>query len=144
MTLAVAIAGKYHDYEFKESRKIHKTSESENVHAIKDFDDFLHEHKGASINLSANKKRLIHKYQNIQNHSHSHYARDVMSRSVKYVNPGQSLDEAIALMQNFKISHLPVVDEAMIVGIVSSKDFMGVDANSIVSEIMQKYASEGK
>ena len=46
---------------------------------------------------------------------------DVMTRSVETVPPGLRLTEAAAMMENFGISHLPVVDDDF-VGMVSSTD----------------------
>jgi CBS domain-containing protein len=46
---------------------------------------------------------------------------DVMTESVETVPPDLRLEEATAMMTNFGISHLPVVDEDF-VGMVSSTD----------------------
>jgi len=46
---------------------------------------------------------------------------DVMTASVETVPPDLRLEEAAAMMTNFGISHLPVVDEDF-VGMVSSTD----------------------
>jgi CBS domain-containing protein len=46
---------------------------------------------------------------------------DVMTESVETVPPELQLNEAAAMMTNFGISHLPVVDDDY-VGIVSSTD----------------------
>jgi CBS domain-containing protein len=46
---------------------------------------------------------------------------DVMTESVETVPPALQLNEAAAMMTNFGISHLPVVDDDY-VGIVSSTD----------------------
>jgi CBS domain-containing protein len=46
---------------------------------------------------------------------------DVMTESVETVPPGLQLTEAAAMMENFGISHLPVVDDDF-VGMVSSTD----------------------
>ena len=46
---------------------------------------------------------------------------DVMTESVETVPPDLRLEEAAAMMTNFGISHLPVVDEDF-VGMVSSTD----------------------
>jgi CBS domain-containing protein len=46
---------------------------------------------------------------------------DVMTKSVETVPPDLRLTEAAAMMENFGISHLPVVDDDL-VGMVSSTD----------------------
>ncbi|QCC49323.1 CBS domain-containing protein (plasmid) [Halobellus limi] len=46
---------------------------------------------------------------------------DVMTESVETVPPDLRLTEAAAMMENFGISHLPVVDDDL-VGMVSSTD----------------------
>jgi CBS domain-containing protein len=46
---------------------------------------------------------------------------DVMTEAVETVPPGLRLTEAAAMMENFGISHLPVVDDDF-VGMISSTD----------------------
>jgi len=46
---------------------------------------------------------------------------DVMTESVETVPPGLSLNETAAMMENFRIDHLPVVEDDYI-GMVSSSD----------------------
>jgi len=48
--------------------------------------------------------------------------RDVMTSRVVFVRPEQDLEECMALMTDKRIRHLPVLDEAKLVGIVSIGD----------------------
>ena len=48
--------------------------------------------------------------------------RDVMSAPLVVVTPDTSIDECMAVMTDRRIRHVPVVDEAIVVGIVSIGD----------------------
>jgi CBS domain-containing protein len=47
---------------------------------------------------------------------------DLMTESVETIPPGLRVGEAAAMMTNFGIKHLPVVDDGDYIGIVSSTD----------------------
>lgn len=55
---------------------------------------------------------------------------DVMTRRVIYVRPEQTLDEAMALMTQRRIRHLPVVDGGKLLGLVSIGDIV----KSVIAE----------
>jgi CBS domain-containing protein len=48
--------------------------------------------------------------------------KDVMTKGVTYVKPHQSLDECLQLMTSGRFRHLPVVDDDVVVGIISIGD----------------------
>ncbi|MFM6928853.1 MAG: HPP family protein [Bdellovibrio sp.] len=55
------------------------------------------------------------------------YARDVMTNKIMMISVGQSLADAMELMVEKRIRHLPVVDaELKIVGILQLQDFSGL------------------
>lgn len=56
--------------------------------------------------------------------------REVMSSPVLCVTPGQSLEEAMALMTERRVRHLPVILDDEVVGMVSIGDLI----KSIISE----------
>jgi CBS domain-containing protein len=62
--------------------------------------------------------------------------REVMSSPVLCVTPDQSLDEAMALMTERRVRHLPVIGDDEVVGMVSIGDLI----KSIISE--QKFIIE--
>ena len=51
--------------------------------------------------------------------------KDVMTRKVAIVQPGQTLGECMALMTDKRIRHLPVFDDGSLIGIVSIGDLVG-------------------
>ena len=51
--------------------------------------------------------------------------KDVMTRKVAIVQPGQTLGECMALMTDKRIRHLPVFDDDSLIGIVSIGDLVG-------------------
>ena len=50
--------------------------------------------------------------------------RDIMTRDVLYVTPSTGTREAMALMSEKKIRHLPVLDGQTVVGMISIRDIM--------------------
>ena len=62
--------------------------------------------------------------------------RDIMSAPVLCVTPDQPLEEAMALMTEHRVRHLPVIREDQVLGMVSIGDLI----KSIISE--QKFIIE--
>ncbi len=62
--------------------------------------------------------------------------REIMTTRVVCVAPDQQIDEAMALMTEKRVRHLPVIDDGQMLGIVSIGDLV----KSIISE--QKYIIE--
>jgi CBS domain-containing protein len=56
--------------------------------------------------------------------SRSTAVRDIMSRAVRYARPAQTSDECMALMTEHRIRHLPVIDNGVLVGLVSIGDLV--------------------
>ena len=50
--------------------------------------------------------------------------RDVMQTRVLYVTPGHTVGQCMALMYRDRIRHLPVVDGARVVGMISVRDVL--------------------
>jgi CBS domain-containing protein len=49
---------------------------------------------------------------------------DIMSRAVRYVRSSQTSDECMVLMTEHRIRHLPVIDNGVLVGLVSIGDLV--------------------
>ena len=49
-------------------------------------------------------------------------AKDVMSADVVWITAQHTLNEAFATMTQFKVDHLPVIEEQRIVGLISKKE----------------------
>ena len=72
-------------------------------------------------------------------------AKDVMSADVVWITTQHTLNEAFATMSQFKVDHLPVVEEQKLVGLISKKELFrhAVDDSpaadlSLVGEAMQR------
>lgn len=49
---------------------------------------------------------------------------EVMSRNVIVCAPGNSIADAVALMRRYRVRHLPIVDEDLLVGMLSVRDVL--------------------
>jgi CBS domain-containing protein len=56
--------------------------------------------------------------------------REIMTASVRYVNPHHSAEECMALMTERRMRHLPVIDDNRLVGMISIGDLV----KNIISE----------
>ena len=71
--------------------------------------------------------------------------RDVMTSRVVFVRPEQNLEECMALMTDKRIRHLPVLDEAKLVGIVSIGDVVKavISEKEFLISQLENYISSG-
>jgi CBS domain-containing protein len=60
--------------------------------------------------------------------------RDVMTKDIITVNPGDTLEEAAEVMVEHKIKKLPVIDKGRLVGIVTATDLIAYE-NRLVEKI---------
>lgn len=67
--------------------------------------------------------------------------REVMVERVPCVRPNQSVEEAMAIMTQFRTRHLPVVEDGKVVGIVSIGDLVKehVSEQDFVIDQLEKY-----
>ncbi len=72
-------------------------------------------------------------------------AKDVMSADVVWITAQHTLNEAFATMTQFKVDHLPVVEEQRLIGLISKKDLFqqAVDGTqtaeqAVVGDAMQR------
>ena len=63
--------------------------------------------------------------------------REIMSRSVFYVNPETSIDECMRLMTSRLVRHLPVLEGESVVGMISMGDLVNWIINSHEQTIHQ-------
>lgn len=66
---------------------------------------------------------------------------EIMTRNVLFVRPDQTIEECMALMTDKRIRHLPVMDGARLIGILSIRDLVGamVSQNQFVIEQLENY-----
>ena len=55
---------------------------------------------------------------------------EIMTAGVIAITPERTVEEAMALMTERHIRHLPVVEEGRLVGVISLRDLMKVDADA--------------
>jgi CBS domain-containing protein len=56
---------------------------------------------------------------------------DVMTRDPETVSPGLNAIEALHRMQDGHFRHLPIVDNGVLVGILSRRDFLGYEVDEL-------------
>jgi acetoin utilization protein AcuB len=59
-----------------------------------------------------------------------------MSSPVHTIGSDRTADEAVALLRRYRIRHLPVIDRAELVGVVTDRDLRGVEADVPVGAVM--------
>jgi CBS domain-containing protein len=69
--------------------------------------------------------------------------RDVMTPAVIYVRPDQTTEDCMALMTQSRIRHLPVIDGARLVGLISIGDLVKsiMSEQTFIIEQLQSYIS---
>lgn len=60
--------------------------------------------------------------------------RDVMTRNPETMPPGTTAIEALRLMRDGGFRHIPVVDQGVLVGVVSRGDFCGAEQDRLDEE----------
>ena len=70
---------------------------------------------------------------------------DVMTTAVMYVQPTQTSEECMALMTQNRLRHLPVVDNGMVIGMISIGDLVKdiISEQQFIIEQMKHYISGG-
>ena len=71
--------------------------------------------------------------------------RDVMTAAVMYVRPTQTSQECMALMTENRLRHLPVVDGARLVGLISIGDLVKdiISEQQFIIEQLEHYITGG-
>jgi CBS domain-containing protein len=69
--------------------------------------------------------------------------RDVMTPDPRCVTPQTSLHEAMSIVTNYRIRHLPVIDGGKVLGMVSSGDLMLRLASGSAADVEEVAAASG-
>ena len=143
MSLVVAINGQYRPYTHKESSKIKGVQNSHKPESVKERE----EQKGKSSRPYSHK--VISSYEHQEKaHEKEHafkrrFAREIMSSPVLWLRPHKNVYERICKRgwrQNKKargIRHLPILENDILLGLVSNEDLLVAKDHQILSEIMQ-------
>ena len=78
--------------------------------------------------------------------SHDTLVEEIMSAPIVFVTPETAIEEAMAIMTDRRIRHLPVVDDEEIVGIVSIGDIVKFQSReqSFQIKYLTEYISGGR
>jgi CBS domain-containing protein len=71
--------------------------------------------------------------------------RDVMAKRVVCARPDQALEEAMALMTEKRVRHLPVIADGKVVGLISIGDLIKsiISEHKFIIEQLENYISSG-
>ena len=61
--------------------------------------------------------------------------KDVMSKDLLVIEPGDDVDYAMTIMTNKQIRHLPVIDGGRLVGVVSMRDVVKYHTGNLEAEV---------
>lgn len=69
------------------------------------------------------------------------YVREIMTTSVRFITPEQTCEQALALMTDKHIRHLPVLEDDQLLGIVSIGDLVKavIDEQKKTIDKLEKY-----
>ena len=67
--------------------------------------------------------------------------REIMTQTVLFVRPGQTVEECMALMTEKRIRHLPVLLDGQVVGVISIGDVVkaSIDAKDFMIKQLENY-----
>lgn len=66
--------------------------------------------------------------------------KEIISPSVPTLNPGDSVFQAMELMAEFHLSHLPVVAEDQYIGLVFENDLLNMEDSALIEEMSSLYS----
>ena len=66
--------------------------------------------------------------------------KEIISPSVPTLNPGDSVFQAMELMAEFHLSHLPVVAEDQYIGLVFENDLLNMEDSALIEEMSSQYS----
>jgi CBS domain-containing protein len=71
--------------------------------------------------------------------------RDVMAKRVVCTRPDQTLEEAMALMTEKRVRHLPVIADGQVIGLISIGDLIKsiISEHKFIIEQLENYISTG-
>ncbi len=137
MSLVVAINGQYRPYTHKESSKIKGVQNSHKPESVKERE----EQKGKLSRPYSHK--VISSYEHQEKaHEKEHafkrrFAREIMSSPVLWLRPQKNVYETKLYMKARGIRHLPILENDILLGLVSNEDLLVAKDHQILSEIMQ-------
>jgi CBS domain-containing protein len=69
--------------------------------------------------------------------------REIMTSSVMYTHPEQSIEECMALVTERRVRHLPVMEQGRLVGLISIGDLVKsiIDDQKFIIEQLERYIS---
>jgi CBS domain-containing protein len=67
--------------------------------------------------------------------------REVMTSAVRYVRPDQTSEQCMALMTEYRLRHLPVMDDGKLLGIISIGDLVKdiISEQQFIIEQLERY-----
>jgi acetoin utilization protein AcuB len=146
MSLVISKNGKIQSYFHKESTSVGKTLRPNTSKEVNDFEEFDIEGNFLGKKSSnTSQKKALSSYSKVQTGVKKSRTRvlvkDIMNSPVFTFYSDKSIGEAILDMKKFHKRHYPIVEQNVIIGIVSERDLLTAKANgktsdTIVNDIM--------
>jgi CBS domain-containing protein len=131
MSLMVTFNGQFKPYQIPAKK-------NDNVHRIREmaptFNDLIHhyldedtaESHARHIKQNQNKSKISSYVEGQKSHKRKVYARDVMSTKIHSLLSSQTIGDGMELLSKYKIHHIPIVDNNVLVGIVSDRLLLNI------------------
>lgn len=80
----------------------------------------------------------VHYYEEISFESPDVYAIEIMTKKLKLLSPANFVEDALKVMRDLHIHHIPLEVDNRIVGIISERDIKGKPKNSRLVDSMER------
>ena len=143
MSFIVSFQGQFKPYSLPDLSRydhIHSIYSAEEIKKRKDIQaDEFKEHlkhpqsKHVKESVTAYKKQE----KSFKTQTLPHHARDIMSRSMKTMDPNSTVAEALAFQEKYSVNHIPILEEKnKLIGILSDRDLIRRNPGLKIKDVM--------
>ena len=146
MSLVVSKSGRIQSYFHKENTGVGKTLRPNSSNEVNDFDEFdIEGNFLGKKSANTSQKNALNSYSKVEVGVKKTRSRvlvkDIMNSPVFTFSSEKKIEDAISDMKKFHKSHYPIVEQNVIIGIISDRDLLTAKANGYsptapISEIM--------
>lgn len=137
MSLVVAINGQYSDYSKVKTELIRRSKSSNPITQTKSYDDNSKNDNPSAYPTSIETYKKVLQSTKSKDLKDFH-ARDILTSSLITLSPSSIVSDAIKIFREDKISHLPLIENDLLHGIVSVKDLLTAEHAAPLSDYATK------